>query len=98
MAVSTRAGSLEDDQAMEEHRPAGRWGGRLLLFVLTSPGRTMQVCGHPRQGVQGGAPLPACRTAPQNGSIPIVGGLWCAGQPCEPGPGQAGGRGDAVRG
>ncbi|KAK9807352.1 hypothetical protein WJX73_004875 [Symbiochloris irregularis] len=42
MAVGTRVGSFEDDRAMEEERPMGRWGGRLLLFVLTSPGRTMQ--------------------------------------------------------
>ena len=35
MAVGTRVGSSEDDLAMEEERPAGRWGGRLLLFRLT---------------------------------------------------------------
>ena len=43
MAVGTRVGSAEDDKALEEEKPLGRWGGRLLLFVLTSPGRTMQV-------------------------------------------------------
>lgn len=27
-------GSEDNDWAMEEERPAGRWGGRLLLFLL----------------------------------------------------------------
>ena len=35
MVVGTRVGSQEDDLIMEEERPAGRWGGRLLLFRLT---------------------------------------------------------------
>ena len=37
MAVGTRVGSCGDDAAMEEERPLGRWGGRLLLFLVSSP-------------------------------------------------------------
>ena len=34
VAVGTKVGTQEDDLAMEEERPMGRWGGRLLLFQL----------------------------------------------------------------